>query len=235
MRKGRILLLTIETLGELNMVSVFVRLLMAVVFGGIIGIDRSRKRRAAGLRTHMLVCLGSALVMITNQYIVQTYQLADPSRLGAQVISGIGFLGAGTIIVTRHQQVKGLTTAAGLWASACMGLAIGIGFYVGAIVAGVFIILIIIVMHRIDNRVTVNSRSMEVYVEMQPDAPLSALLGYMSNHGIEISYIEIVKAVNVTYAGTAALLTLQLPKKFMHVDVLIALRKVEGLTYIEEV
>ena len=125
-----------------------VRLILATVCGGMIGIERGRKHRPAGFRTHMIVCIGAALTMVLSVYIsdmiVNVWKLEesqikiDVSRLGAQVIHGIGFLGAGTIIVTGRQQIKGLTTAAGLWASACMGLAIGAGFYIGALVACIF-------------------------------------------------------------------------------------------------
>jgi len=89
-----------------------------MLLGGILGIERGRKYRPAGFRTYMLVCLGTTIVMLTNQYVYERYGGGDPVRMGAQVISGIGFLGAGTIIVTGHNQVKGLTTAAGLWAAA---------------------------------------------------------------------------------------------------------------------
>lgn len=220
---------------ELTPLSVFLRLLLAVICGGIIGIERGRKHRPAGLRTHMLVCLGSALAMITNQYIVGMYQVADPARLGAQVISGIGFLGAGTIIVTRHQQVIGLTTAAGLWASACMGLAIGIGFFEGALMGCAFIIFIILVMHKLDNRVALHSRVMELYVEMEESFSLRALLAYMANHGIRVNYLEIIRVRDQDHQGAAALITVKLPRRFAHADVLEGLRKVEGVAYIEEV
>ena len=117
-----------------NTASVILRLAVAMLCGGLIGIERASKRRAAGFRTYMVVCLGATLAMLLNQYIddmlVHAWQISqttDAARLGAQVINGIGFLGAGTIILTGSQQVKGLTTAAGLWASACMGLAIGAG------------------------------------------------------------------------------------------------------------
>ena len=125
-------------LKEPNTVSMLVRLTLAAFCGGLIGIGRVKKRRPAGFRTHTLVCLGAALTMIISQYLWARGQSTDLSRLGAQVINGIGFLGAGTIIVTGRQQIKGLTTAAGLWASACMGLAIGAGFYAGAIVCKSF-------------------------------------------------------------------------------------------------
>lgn len=119
-----------------SILSVGLRLAFSLVAGTLIGLDRSMKRRGAGIKTHVLVCLGSALVMMTGQFIQLNYEgTIDVARMGAQVISGVGFLGVGTIIVTGHDQVKGLTTAAGLWACACIGLAIGIGFVDGALLA----------------------------------------------------------------------------------------------------
>ena len=107
-----------------SLLAITIRLLFALVVGLIIGIDRERKRRVAGIKTHILVCLGSALVMITSQYMMVEFgDMADISRMGAQVISGVGFLGVGTIIVTGRNQVKGLTTAASIWVCACVGLA----------------------------------------------------------------------------------------------------------------
>ena len=225
-------------LGSVTLLSTFVRLLLAALFGGIIGIERGRKRRPAGLRTHMLVCMGSALVMITNQFVAQQYPGVDPARLGAQVISGIGFLGAGTILVTRNQQVKGLTTAAGLWASACMGLAVGIGFYSGALVACGFIILIMLALDRIDNMIVTHSRTMEIYTEFEAPPDLSRFLGYLSNHSLKVSYMELVShrsGESHSGSGIAALLTLRLPKRFDHVEVLRALGNAPGLKYIDEI
>ena len=131
----------IDYLRELNFVSVALRLLLSAVIGFSLGMERGRKRRPAGCRTYMLVCMGATLTLLLSQYEYymltnRWYDLAleigirtDVSRFGAQVINGVGFLGAGTILVTGRREVKGLTTAAGLWASACMGLAIGAGFY----------------------------------------------------------------------------------------------------------
>lgn len=116
-------------LGQLNTFSTIVRLALALILGGILGIERGRKHRPVGLRSYMIVCMASALVMLTCEYLAKEYGTGDSARLGAQVISGIGFLGAEIIITSR--QVKGLTTATGLWAADCMGLAIGAGFYAG--------------------------------------------------------------------------------------------------------
>lgn len=131
-------------LTELTILSVTARLLMSILFGGMIGYDRQRKHHPAGLRTHILVCMGSTMTMMLGQYLAETYQ-SDPARIGAQVISGIGFLGAGTIMFS-GLRVRGITTASGLWACACMGLMIGAGFYVGAALSFVFILFTLLVM-----------------------------------------------------------------------------------------
>ena len=114
--------------------TLIVRAALAIICAGIIGYDRNVHGASAGLRTHILVCVGSMLAMSTGQFAAILYEGVDATRIGASVVSGIGFLGAGTIIVTRSHNVHGLTTAAGLWAAGCIGLSIGIGFYEGAIV-----------------------------------------------------------------------------------------------------
>lgn len=133
-------------LQELNAVTALIRLLLAMLLGGLLGTEREYRHRPAGLRTYMIVCVASALVMLTGEFIFTRYDTGDPTRLAAQVISGIGFLGAGTIVVTARQ-VTGLTTAAGLWASACIGLAAGAGYYLGAVLCGVLVIVIMTVFH----------------------------------------------------------------------------------------
>jgi putative Mg2+ transporter-C (MgtC) family protein len=180
-------------LSEITLLSSFLRLFLAVVFGGLIGIERRHKRRAAGMRTHILVCMGAVLAMITGQYIFTKFGASDPARLGAQVISGIGFLGVGTIIIDRQQQVRGLTTAAGLWSSACMGLALGIGFYSGACMAFFFIILTETLLNRLENTVMSRSRNMEVYAEFKMYHNINELVALAGGNKITISRLEIVK------------------------------------------
>ena len=125
-----------ETISQLNTWSTIFRVSLAVLLGGLIGLERGHHGRAAGLRTHILVCLGSAMAAMVGIYTVSVLGLSgDPMRVGAQVVSGIGFLGVGTIIIRNRSHVTGLTTAAGLWATASVGLAIGIGYYVAALVA----------------------------------------------------------------------------------------------------
>ncbi len=127
-----------QMLFDFNAVSVTFRLLLAAVLGGIIGLERGRHGRAAGLRTHLLVCVGAALTALTGLYLSQELNLGnDVARLSAQVISGVGFLGAGMIMIRNGSVITGLTTAAGVWATAAIGIAVGFGFYIGTLVAAV--------------------------------------------------------------------------------------------------
>lgn len=156
--------------------------LLACLLGGLIGYEREALNRPAGFRTHILVCVGSALTMITSEYIYEVYQGGtnlDPARLGAQVISGIGFLGAGTII-REGINVKGLTTAASLWAVACVGLAAGIGFYSGAIIATCIILFSLISFKKIEDGITKRKRQETLFVKLKETAELSNMVGSVS-------------------------------------------------------
>jgi len=126
-------------LSELNELSTAVRVLLAVILGGAVGFERGKHGRAAGLRTHVLVCVGSALCSLTGMYLVSSFHMGDPTRIASGVVSGIGFLGAGMILITNNTKVTGLTTAAALWATATVGLAVGAGYYVGAILTALVI------------------------------------------------------------------------------------------------
>jgi len=225
-----------QVLNEFNIYSIVFRLLLAMLFGGIIGMERGSKRRAAGFRTYMLVCIASALIMLTNQYISIYFGGSDPARLGAQVISGIGFLGAGTIIVTSHNQVKGLTTAAGLWASAGFGLTVGIGFYEGALAAGILIFLVITVLQNIDAKLASRSRNMEVYVELKDEGRLSDVISFSMKNSIQVLHIEFTKSkFNSEKEPLTALLSLRLPKKHQHSDVINEFMKLEAVYFVEEI
>jgi len=183
----------------------------------------------------MLVCMGAALVMMTNEYICRIYGTGDPSRMGAQVISGIGFLGAGTIIVTGHNRVKGLTTAAGLWAAACVGLAIGVGYYPAAILGTVMILIAMASLHDLDDRVMASSLLMNLYIELSKPGDLKKLLACMRDNGIKIIEMEIEHSDKVhSKASTAVLISLRLNKKQPSEDILQLLTDVEGVKYVEE-
>lgn len=151
-------------LRELNLWSIAFRVIFAMLVGWILGLERGIKDRPAGARTYTLVTLGSMLVMLTNIYMANHYTIGDPSRLGSQVVSGIGFLGAGTIITTSHNQVKGLTTAAGLWVSAALGLAIGVGFYEGAVIGAFAVLMIMTAFSRVKDRIEMQTRVVDLFV-----------------------------------------------------------------------
>lgn len=226
-----------------------VRLSVAVLCGGIIGLERGKKRRPAGFRTHMLVCLGAALAMVVGQYLsmmveyswaeLVTFTAAsgskntDVSRLGAQVINGIGFLGAGTIIVTGHQEVKGLTTAAGLWASACMGLAIGAGFVEGALVGCLLIVLTIVVLTRIERLLMARARNINLYVEFANVEDVGKIIAAIKAQSIRIFDVEIHKSKGIG-VNQSAVFSMRLPKRMPHTMVLSVLASVEQVRSVEE-
>ena len=183
-------------LADLNMISTAVRLILAMLLGGIIGIDRGMKRRVAGVKTHTIVCLGATLVMMTGQYIslyINQSGTGDAARLGAQVISGVGFLGVGTIIVTGQRHVSGLTTAASLWASSCIGLAVGIGYYSGAILTTVCILVVFRYFKAIDIYVENHSNVYEVYMEFESNESMSNVIKKLREEDIQVNNIIIVK------------------------------------------
>jgi putative Mg2+ transporter-C (MgtC) family protein len=222
------------TLREVTYLSVILRLVCAMVIGGIIGLERGMKNRPAGMRTYMLVCVGSCLIMLTNQYLFQVSNSGDPMRLGAQVVSGIGFLGAGTIIVTKHNQIKGLTTAAGLWAAAGVGLALGVGFYEAALVAGFLIFAVLTLLQRWDNRMRSKTRTLEIYLEFSDKTSLGNLIRQIREMNVEIDNIQMEQDSASEENARALIATLKCAKRTDHAPLLKKLHKIEGVLYLEE-
>ena len=222
-----------EYLRELNMLTICLRILLSLAIGGILGLERGRKNRPAGYRTYVLVCLGSALVMMTNQYIYQTFGTSDPARLGAQVISGIGFLGAGTIIVTGRQQIKGITTAAGMWTSACCGLAIGIGFYEGAVIGGILVFLIMEFLEKMDGIIRNRSNSVDVYLEFDGRKSFGTFLRGVREMGFDVFNIQLNKNKYSKNRELNVVLTLQSQKKRTQEEILTLIGEIEGVSFVE--
>ena len=137
-------------LQDLNWITTTVRLVLALIMGGLIGTERGRHGRAAGMRTHILVCLGACMTALVGLYLLRINPGEDTSRIAAQVISGIGFLGAGTIMIRNQSIITGLTTAAGVWCTATIGIALGYGFYLGATVATVITIVTATLLTRLE-------------------------------------------------------------------------------------
>lgn len=218
-----------------ELVNVVIKITLALICGGVLGVERGRKKRPAGFRTYMLVCLGATLVMMTNEHLFKMTGTGDMARLGAQVISGIGFLGAGTIITTGGNRVKGLTTAAGLWAAACIGLAIGSGYYEGAIFGTLAIILIMVVFHRLDRRFARSTKLLILYIEFAKMSSVRGLINFAKEQGIKVEDVEVESASSMMDAKIAAVVTLGLPVKENHEDVIEKICAVEGVIIAEEI
>lgn len=232
---------------ELNIWSMMLRVVLAMLVGGMIGLERERKGRAAGFRTYMLVALGAAVTVILSQYLdimLKTFladayavvgQRTDVVRLGTQVVGGVGFLAAGTIIVTGKQEVTGLTTAAGLWASACMGLAVGAGFIECVLVSFVLIVLSIRVLPHIETLILNRSRNMLLYVETENILQLSAIVNYIKREEIRIYSLEINRDRPENLDSVSAILDMRLPIHLYHAELVAALSTLSGVVSIDEV
>jgi putative Mg2+ transporter-C (MgtC) family protein len=219
-------------LREVTYLAVALRIVIAAILGGVIGLEREIKNRAAGLRTYMLVCVGACLVMLTNQYIVQVLGTGDPVRMGAQVVSGIGFLGAGTIIVTRRSQIKGLTTAAGLWSAAGVGLAIGIGFYEAAIAGSLVIFVVMTLFQRLDAGMRKRSSRVSAYFELDKELSLGDFLRQADELSVNVGDIQ---REGMQDSGVRAYIaTFKATDRRNHAIMLEDLRTMAGVLYIEE-
>ena len=187
----------VEFLNDFNVWTIAIRLVLALVFGGAIGMERGRQGRAAGMRTHILVCLGAALTVMIGLFALESGYAADPLRIGAQVVSGIGFLGVGTILLKGRFQITGLTTAAGLWCAATVGLALGMGFYEGAIIVFAIAMLTVTVMHKLEYRVYRRYKRFGIYVEIDSDKNIKRALDYLRS-SFNISDIQVTAPRSAT-------------------------------------
>ena len=236
----------LDYLRQLNMASLVFRLGIAMLSGGFLGMERERHRRPAGVRTYMMVCLGAALTTILSQYefIMITTRWAelssqigiktDVSRFGAQVINGIGFIGAGAIIVTRRRQVKGLTTAAGLWVAAIIGLAAGAGFYEGAIYTTLLILLAELLLSKLEYRIMNSAPEVNVYMEYTNRNCLESILQLLRELSVKVTNLEITRSSESGKHNSCAIFTLQLNKKCTVNALLERMTATEGVVSVEE-
>ncbi len=220
--------------GQIDWITSVVRLVLAVVCGGFIGLERERKRRPAGFRTHILICLGAAMTTLTSQYLALNLGAnTDMARLGAQVIAGVGFIGAGTIIVTKRRQVKGLTTAAGLWTAAIVGLCCGAGFFEGAVLTTLIILIVEFAFVKLEYSVFNSSKAFNLYVEYTGAQNLSAMVDTIKNNGVYIKDIEITKSEGDA-AVSCAVFSLKMSKKQPHQMLIALILNLEGVITVEE-
>lgn len=224
-----------HNLRDMTLLSVMLRMLCAMLCGGIIGIEREYKRRPAGFRTHILICMGAAMTTMTSQYLYLCMgYYTDMARLGAQVIAGIGFIGAGTIIVTKQQRVKGLTTAAGLWVAAIVGLSFGAGFFEGGIFLTVFVLAAELLFVKLEYKLLNNTRERIYYIEYSGSACLENILALFNTYGIRVLNVEITRTEDSDVHSTSAILYTRLNNRKEIADVASVLASVESLHLVEE-
>lgn len=220
---------------ELSTLSVAVRLVMATAMGALVGMERAQKRYAAGIRTFALVCLGSALAMVTALYLGEMgIGDADVGRIPGQVLTGIGFLGAGTIIVTDRKQIRGLTTAAGLWVTATMGIAIGAGFVWASILCMLLVLFTTWLMHSFSRYVESHTRTAELYIEIDK-SKVNELLKFIREQDYLIRSMERRKEPVLVEGDIALRVELDMLKKYYHPLLMDDIMDVEGVHYIEEI
>ena len=221
---------------EMNMLAITARLVLAVLCGGLIGLEREVRRRSAGFRTHILICMGSAITILTNLYLYQVMHLyTDISRMGAQVIAGVSFVGAGTIIVTRSNRVKGLTTAAGLWTASIIGLACGAGYAECAIFATLMVMFAELVLIRIEYRFVKRSSEVNLYVEYSLPSTVQRLVRVLRTEKIPMNDMEVnrMSEANGSYRYSA-ILTILLTRQDLEQKIIQKFEQTDGVLAVEK-
>ncbi len=220
---------------DISMISTALRMLLAIICGGIIGMEREFKRRPAGFRTHILICIGAAMTTLTSQYLfLYMHYYTDMARLGAQVIAGIGFIGAGTIIVTRRKRVKGLTTAAGLWASAIVGLTLGAGFYEAGILASFLIFAAESIFSKLEYRLLRKSPEINLFLEYSSKDCLDEVLKLYRENNVKVLNLEITRSPENNKLSACAIFSLRLNSKCSVENLINILTSTEGVISAEE-
>ncbi|MBE6008797.1 MAG: MgtC/SapB family protein [Lachnospiraceae bacterium] len=222
-----------EPLRYLTLEALIIRFLLALLCGGLIGFQRGIRKHPAGLRTYALVSIGAASVMVVSQYLeVALGNIGDLSRMGAQVISGIGFLGAGTVIVTGKSQVKGLSTAAGLWASACMGLAIGAGYYEAGILMCALIFAVLVGLNKIDENFIKTEININIFVEFDERLEFGSIVKVLKANELGIN--EIADIIKENGRNRSMIISLS-GKDDSIGSVKMELNELEGIIYAEQI
>jgi len=219
-----------------NDIAVAIRLVMATIFGGLVGWERIVTHHNAGIKTFALVSLGSAVATVLNIYLAYLPELgADVSRIPAGVVSGIGFLGAGTILVTGKKQIKGLSTAATLWVTACMGMAIGAGFLNAGILTFLLIVFANVVLLQISDRVENNSKYMSIYIEVPKNRGVNKLTNAINEQGFSIMSMEKSKEKPLQSSDAGLIIDIALDRKRSHKELISMFNNLDYVNYVEEV
>lgn len=220
----------------MDILAVFLRLLAALICGGCIGMEREIKRRPAGFRTHVLICLGAAITTLTSQYLFLTMHLyTDVARLGAQVISGIGFIGAGTIIVTHQHRVMGLTTAAGLWTAAVIGLVCGAGYIECAIVATVAVLIAELLLIKLEYRYARKLVYYNILVEYTEARSIEGVLRVLREQNAAIYNLEVMRQKqDDKTVGYNAVVTIKINRDDLERNIIKSIHALPDIKHVEE-
>ena len=224
-----------DSVRSITSLSVCIRMILSLICGGIVGLERSYKNRPAGFRTHMLVCEGSTMASMIGLYLYLNLQLpTDLSRMGAQVVAGLGFIGAGTIIVTKKRAIKGLTTAAGLWTTGIIGLAIGAGFYEGAIIATILILLAETWFAKIGMRIQ-HLEHLLIRVTYYHKISLDQVMRYCKDHRLTITNLQITGTSEAANGSTLyhAVITMRTIRSITLQELLSHIKTIEGIYAVE--
>ncbi|KNF08856.1 MgtC/SapB transporter [Gottschalkia purinilytica] len=213
------------------------RLVLSIFLSGIIGIERESLKRPAGFRTHILVCVGSTLVMLTSIYMFHSFEkftTLQPDRLGAQVISGIGFLGAGTII-RQGSSVQGLTTAASLWAVACIGLSVGSGFYAGGIITTILVLFTLMTFGGVEKRMRENKKYMQLkIIANNRPGQIAIVCQEIGSKGLKITKLEFDEENEGDEDIIIINIIIQIPNFYMKSEIIDGIAKKEGVIEVTE-
>ena len=230
---------------KLTVEVVSLRLLLAVVFGGIVGYTREKDNKPAGFRTHILVCFGAAVIsMVQDQLRLNILELAsvnlkltgviktDLGRLGAQVVSGIGFLGAGSIMKEKGETVGGMTTAAGIWATGCAGLGIGWGFYNLAIPAIVFMLVIIVIFKKFEPKIVKKTKLLKFEVKFLEDKNYAK--GLLATYEVFNQKLIKITQIDKNQPENTAIFTVNMDEKIDISDIIVSLSAIKAVEVVKE-
>ncbi len=172
--------------GGVSVGAILLRLGLAVLIGGALGLERKFRDRALGLRSYILVCAGSTMISLLSRFVIETYQTGDPNRLNAQVISAIALLGAGSVIITREKRIEGLTTVIGLWTAGTIGIALGEGYYVGALLTGLLVFITFTLLERFESAILKRRTYVYFYFELASPRDVLPFFDHVDSLGYEI-------------------------------------------------
>ncbi len=224
-----------EWFADWNVISIVVRLLLASLIGFLIGFDRERRNKPAGIRTHILVCLGTALATMTSVYALNMFPgtSIDVTRLGGQMIAGIGFLGAGVIFISDKRRIEGLTSAAGMWACACCGLAIGFGFFEGTLFTVLLIIITMLLLPVFEQKMHRTEKQFDLYVEFEQGTSLAGFLRLLHTEDVSYSNYRVIQEDNGK-DGPIAILSISMKELKDKEEFLSRARELDGLKFLHE-